>query len=238
MKDMESYLAIYFQDDMGNKLKDKNKKFFTTSGEVAVYKNLDPCCDETNYDDLQVFMPYDELDLAPGKYNLSMDLDVIYKQGGIIQHLNYYDFEFTNPGSTSITTRAPSSKNASFDNMWVDYDIYENNQLGMRIHVKFSMFNMKNMDSYLAIYFSTKNGVKLTTTNNDYSSKSGQVAVYKSLRPAYDDAVYNDAQIFMPYSQLNLGPGSYNLTMDLDLIYQNGDLIKHMKYYDFLYEKK
>jgi hypothetical protein len=237
MKEMDSYVAIYFQDDYGNKLKDKNQKFYSTSGDVAVYKSLNPCCDVTDYDDLQVFMPYDELDLSAGKYNLTMDVDVIYKQGGIIQHLNFYDFEFTQPGSTSTTTRTTSSLNATFDKMWVDYDITEDGEKGMRIHVKFGMTNMKDVDSYLAIYFSTKNGEKLTTTNTSYSSKQGQVAVYKSLKPGYDDAVYNDAQIFMPYSQLNLGSGSYQLTMDLDLIYQNGDLIKHLQYYDFWFKQ-
>jgi len=238
MKNMDSYVAIYFQDDLGNKLKDKNQKFYSTSGDVAVYKSLNPCCDETDYDDLQIFMPYNELDLDAGKYNLTMDVDVIYKQGGLIQHLNYYDFEFTEPGGNSTTTRTPSSLNATFDKMWVDYDVTENGETGMRIHVKFGMTNMKDVDSYLAIYFSTKNGEKLTTTNSSYSSKTGQVAVYKTLKPGYDDAVYNDAQIFMPYSQLNLSTGRYDLTMDLDLIYQNGDLIKHLQYYDFWYEKK
>ena len=238
MKEMDSYVAIYFQDDMGNKLKDKNQKFFSTTGEVAVYKSLNPCCEVTDYDDLQLFMPYDELDLDPGKYNLTMDVDVIHKEGGLIQHLNFYDFDFTDPGSSSTTTRAPSMKNAKFENMWVDYDITENGEKGMRIHVKFTMANMKDVDSYLAIYFSKKNGDKLTNTNSSYSSKSGQLAVYKSLKPGYDDAVYNDTQIFMPYDQFNLETGRSDLTMDLDLIYPNGDLIKHLKYYDFWYENK
>src|SRR5262249_49612080 len=80
MKEMDSYVAVYFQDDYGNKLKDKNQKFYSTSGDVAVYKTLNPCCEATDYDDMQIFMPYDELDLGGGKYNLTMDVDVIYKQ--------------------------------------------------------------------------------------------------------------------------------------------------------------
>lgn len=240
MKALDSYVAIFFQDDYGNKLKDKNQKYYSSGGEVALYKLLNPCCDETAYDDLQLFMPYNELDLDAGKYNLTMDVEVIYKDGTLIQHLNYYDFEFTQPGGTSTTTRTSSSVNATFDKMWVDYDITEKGQKGMRIHVKFGLKNMKNVDCYLAIYFSTKSGRKLTSTNPDYSSKDGQgqLAVYKSLSPGYDDASYNDAQIFMPYPQLNLGTGTYNLTMDLDLIYPNGDIIKHLQYYDFQFLNK
>ncbi|HEY2720084.1 MAG TPA: hypothetical protein VGI82_00065 [Chitinophagaceae bacterium] len=239
MKGLDSYLAIYFQDDYGNNLKDKNSKFNSTSGDVAVYRSVNPCCDATDYDDLDLFMPYDELDLDGGKYNLTMNVELIYKQGGLIQHLNYYDFEFTQPGSTTTnntTTRTSSSLNATFDKMWVDYDVTENGIKGMRIHVKFGMTNMKDVDSYLAVYFSTKDGTKLTSTNTSYSSKEGQLAAYKSLKPGYNDASYNDAQIFMPYSEFNLTTGKYNLTMDLDLIYKNGDLIKHLQYYDFTFQ--
>ncbi|MFI5188565.1 MAG: hypothetical protein ACHQF0_17665 [Chitinophagales bacterium] len=240
MKGLESYIAIFFQDDYGNKLKDKNQKFYSSGGDVALYKLLNPCCDETVYDDLQLFMPYNELDLDAGNYNLTMDVDVIYKDGTLIQHLNFYDFKFTQPGGTSTITRTSSSLNATFDKMWVDYDVTEKGQKGMRIHAKFSLKNMKDVDCFLVVNFSTKSGRKLTTTNADYSSKDGlgQVAVYKSLSPGYNDAAYNDAQLFMPYSQFNLGTGSYNLTMDLDLIYPNGEVIKHLQYYDFLYENK
>ncbi len=42
---------------------------------------------------------------------------------------------------------------ATFDSIWVDYDITENDMFGMRIHLKFSCYEMKDIDSYVAIYF-------------------------------------------------------------------------------------
>ncbi len=75
------------------------------------------------------------------------------------------------------------------------------------------------------------------TSDKAFSSKDGQVALYKPLKPAYDDAVYEDSQFFMPYDELNLPRGTYDLQIDVDLIYENGDMAEHMTLYDFEYEK-
>ena len=238
MKDMDAYLAIYFEysNEQGGTLKDKNGKFNSTAGDVALYKSINPQYDPAVYDDLQVFMPYSELDLDPGSYELTMDVKLIYKTGGEIQHLTYYDFEYTKPGENG---GAPvSAATATFDKMWVDYDITDDGRKGMRIHVKFSALHMKGVDSYVAIYFEKKDGEKLKTTNTDYQSKSGQVALYKALNPGYDpETVYSDLQLFMPYAELNLGSGKFDLKMDVDVIYKKGDLIKHLNYYDFWFSQ-
>jgi hypothetical protein len=238
MLNMDAYMAIYFEydDEDGGVLKDKNQKFNSTAGDVALYKSIKPGYNPAVYEDLQLFMPYSELDLDPGTYDLTMDVKLIYKGGGEIQHLTYYDFEYTKPGASG---GAPvSSATATFDKMWVDYDITEDGRKGMRIHVKFSVFHMKNVDSYLAIYFEKKDGEKLKTTNITYKSKSGQVALYKTLNPGYDpETVYSDLQVFMPYSELNLGSGKFDLKMDADVIYKNGDLIKHLNYHDFWFSQ-
>jgi hypothetical protein len=94
---------------------------------------------------------------------------------------------------------------------------------------------MKDIDSYLAVYFEKEDGEKLYTNNKTYRSKDGQVAVYKTLKPAYDDTVYEDAQVFIPYEEFNLDSGKYTLKMDVDVIYENGDLVEHMKFEEFEY---
>ena len=234
MKGMDAYLAIYFETEGGDRLKDKNDKFNSTDGDVAVYKSIRPDYDPADYNDLQVFMPYNELDRDPGEYELRMDVDVIYKAGGLISHLTFHSFEYSKPGSSEASTTAPSAK---FEDMWVEYDITENGRKGMRIHVKCRTYNLKDVDCYLAIYFEKENGEILKTENMDFRSKNGQVALYKLLTPGYTETVYDDLKVFMPYAELNLGSGKHDLTMDADIIYKNGDLIKHLKYYDFWYEK-
>lgn len=135
-------------------------------------------------------------------------------------------------------TPASGEKLTEFDRIWVDYNVTEKGRLGMRIHVDCSVKNMKGVSSYLAVYFQKKDGTKLQTNDKAFSSENGQVALFKALKPAYDDAVYEDSQFFMPYEELNLPRGKYDLQIDVDLIYQSGELAEHMTLYDFEYEKK
>lgn len=134
--------------------------------------------------------------------------------------------------------RKSGKASTEFEKMWVDYNVTEKGRLGMRIHVKFSVFNLKGVDSQLAIYFEKSDGTKLKSTSKSFSSKDGQVAVYRALKPGYDETVYKDLELFMPYEELKLERGKYDLKMDADVIYDNGDLVEHMNYHDFQYEKK
>jgi zinc-ribbon domain len=138
-------------------------------------------------------------------------------------------------GSPKETPANTSGATADLDRVWVDYNVKEGGKNGMRIHVKFTLHKLKDVDSYLAIYFEKQNGDKLYTNNKTYRSKDGQVAVYKSLKPAYEDTIYDDAQLFIPYEEFNLDAGKYDLKMDIDVIYENGDLIQHLEFYDFEY---
>lgn len=236
MKDMDAYVAIYFEfdDEMGGFLKDKNKSYYSTAGEVALYKSIRPAYDPADYNDLQLFMPYNELDLDAGTYDLTMDVKLIYKTGGMLARLTYYDFEYTKPASTGTSANAPD---ATCEKLWVDYDVVENGVKGMRIHVRFRVFNLKNIDTYLAFYFEMKNGDKLLTNNKAYRSQSGQVAIYKSLKPGYDESVYDDMQVFMPYDEFNLGKGKFDLKLDADVIYKNGNLVRHLKHHEFWFKQ-
>lgn len=139
---------------------------------------------------------------------------------------------------TLTPTPLPDTKaSAIFDKMWVDYNVTEKGRKGMRIHVKFSTINLKGVDSYLAIFFEKKDGTKILTNNREFRSKDGQLAVYRSLKPGYDNAVYEDMTVFLPYDELQLTRGKYDLKMDVDVIYKNGDMVQHLNHYDFWYEE-
>ena len=142
------------------------------------------------------------------------------------------------PERTSSPEQTPTSGSdakAELDSVWVDYNVTEKGRKGMRIHAKFTVRKMKNIDSYLAVYFEKSDGEKLYTKNKDYRSKDGQVAVFKALKPAYDDTIYEDEAVFIPYEEFNLEKGDYDLKADVDVIYKNGDLVEHMKFHEFEY---
>jgi hypothetical protein len=240
LKGVDTQVRIKFQDSQGNDLKDNNKSFYTENGNVAVFGDLKPGYDPAEYSDFQVFMPYSELDITRvGKYNLKMDIDLIYENGTLIQHMSFYEFEYSRnePASTTTTPASNNSITATFDSVWIDYNVTEKGELGMRIHTKFSVSNMKSQDGSLRIYFQKSDGTSLKSSDGNFESKLGNVAAFNDIKPGYDVTDYKDLATFMPYSELHLGPGKYNLKMDIDLINDDGELIKHLTFYDFTYTK-
>jgi hypothetical protein len=234
MKDIESFVAVYFvyNDYHRGALKDTNQKYGSSAGDVAVYKAIKPAFSPALFEDLQIFMPYEELDLFPGDYELTMDVKLIRKEGGAISDLTKHDFNFTKPLPNSSTIPT-----ASVDSIAVDHNVTENNKTGMRITVKkFSISGMKNIDCSLAIYFEKKDKTKLKSISKTYQSNAGQAAVYQRLSLPYDVSVYDKLSVFIPYEEFGLGKGKFDLRMDVDAIYNSGVLLKHMRFLEFQVE--
>lgn len=134
-------------------------------------------------------------------------------------------------------TKSSVTGKAKFQKIWVDYNVTEEGEKGMRVHVKFEVSGMEGVDSYLLVYFQKEDGSNLTTGSSVYGSKDGRVVAKKALKPGFDVTVYKDLEVFMPYNELNLDSGKYNLKMDADLTDDDENLIQHLGYHEFEYEK-
>ena len=254
MKGVAAALAVYFETGDAKRLRDKNKRFYTTGGDVTIQRELKIDYDPGVYSDLTVFMPYDELDLDEGEYDLKMDVDLIYLNGGLIQHLAFHDFNFKQPARARLeaplpTQQAPlptpiedsgntnnsSAPNASMEKVWIDYDVTENGRKGMRIHVKFRVQNLKNVESDLRLRVARQNDVLIKGISAAYSNADGELFVTKKLKPGFDATVYEDETVFLPYQEINLGRGVFNLKLDVDVTYRSGELIKHLGWHEFTF---
>jgi len=237
MKDVASYLQIKFQTRDGKDLKDTNSEFEHEDGSVAAFGELTPGFNPTLYKDYDIFMPYDELDIAtPGKYLLRMDVDVIYKAGGLIQHLTFYDFDYTKPAKTVAPVK-PGAPGATFDRVWVEDNVTVGGKRGMKIHTAFTVFGLKSVSCYLQLKFLTSDGKPLMDKNGEFEHEDGSVAAFGEFKPEYDSALFKDFSIFMPYAEFDLPSGKYNLKVDVDVIYEAGELIQHLTIYEFVYTK-
>jgi len=233
MKGMSGYLALYFQERDGTPLKDINGRFTSSIKTVMAYREINPGYNPAVYADEAIFMPYEELDLEPGNYNLRIDASIIYKQGGLITRLTYENFVYN-----SAPVKKPS---ATYDRMWVDYNVKRGGRLGMVVHLQGNVFDMNGKTGYIAFYFQKKNGTKLFTSNPTYRSddydREGQVVSYYAIAPGFENTVYEDASIFMPYDEFNLPRGEYELAIDVDLVDKDGGILQHINLYEFSYEK-
>jgi hypothetical protein len=231
MRNLDSYLAIYFTDSTGAALRDKNDKFNSSAGEVAVYREMKPGFDPADYDDFTVFMPYDELDLGNGNWDLGMDVKIIYKAGGLITELTKKQFNYKQgPARPTIDE---DSVTAKVNRVWIDYNVTEGGVRGMRIHVNFEVTGLKGVASELAVRVQNEDGEMLESSSNVYSNDAGELRTFFKMNPGYPTTVYKDATMFLPYQEIIIGKGKWNLKLDIDINHDDGELIKHLQFYEF-----
>lgn len=118
-----------------------------------------------------------------------------------------------------ISQEASSSRfSGNIENIWVDYDQWQSGKKGMLIHVKFTVDGMKGREGRCAAYFKYEDGDFLNDYNDDYCSSSGQVSCSDTFTPNYESTRFSDFKLFMPYDELHMASGKYDLAFFI-LIY-------------------
>lgn len=91
-------VVVYFYKADGSALKDSNKKFYTVTGNVAATRNITPGFERTVYKDLDIFIPYSELELPCGDYRLKYYV-AIWKDKINVANSGYSYFTYRKPCS-------------------------------------------------------------------------------------------------------------------------------------------
>ena len=135
--------------------------------------------------------------------------------------------------SAGSGTKSPSS---DITKIWAEHNIMQNNQLGMLVHVHFSVSYGFNQWFTVYAFFKYRDGELLKDFDNQYAN-DGHVYIAQEVSPNYVHCEWKDLRIFMPYEQLHFGKGSLkNEPLRLDLgIWDNakGKLIGDMKVFNF-----
>jgi len=73
----EFTMAIYFYEADGTPLNDSNKKFYSANGQVAVFRKFTPAYSDAVFNQFEIFMPYEELELEEcGEHNLKYSIGI------------------------------------------------------------------------------------------------------------------------------------------------------------------
>ncbi|MBK8148691.1 MAG: zinc ribbon domain-containing protein [Acidobacteria bacterium] len=137
----------------------------------------------------------------------------------------------------SKSTKSDGEPRATIGKIRADFNVKEGGRTGMRIFTTFTVYDLKGSDLYLALYFQKEDGTPLKTSNTKFASSAGDVAVFKELKPGFDETFYDELELFIPYDEFKLSKGKYNLKIDASVIYKVGGLVDHLDYYPFEYEK-
>ena len=138
--------------------------------------------------------------------------------------------------SYSPSTTSISSASATIDNIRTEFDVFENNMKGVKIHIKFSIAGMQNKQGSCSAWFYFSDGTILKDFNNNYQTVNGQVSTYDFFTPRYQSSTFEDFVLFIPYEELHLRPGAtHNLKFDVGIFDDKNNLIATSDYKYFNY---
>ena len=145
----------------------------------------------------------------------------------------------TSANHTPETTQPPSSRPnvlsnnvatfedpvATYEGARIVHNVTVNGEKGMRVHANFKVRYGLDVPCMMIAYFyyDDADNTPLKSGDEHYRDKKGNVAATTNFTPAYDPAVYNDLQLFVPYEALNMESGEkYALKFYLALYDKEG----------------
>ena len=115
------------------------------------------------------------------------------------------DYGYRSQSSSYDNATNAKRVSADVEQVWIEHNVFDSNGIkGMWIHVKFTFRCMLNKQGDCILYFHDENGNALKDTNKKYWTSDGNVCTSKFFKPSYENSLYEDFKIFMPYSELHL----------------------------------
>lgn len=97
LQNEECKMIAWFYFKNGNILKDFDKKYYTTSGQVSVHRTFKPKYERTTFTDLSMFIPYDQLHCTgTGKYDLKFMVGLHNSRKAVGDYSSYVEFWYQN----------------------------------------------------------------------------------------------------------------------------------------------
>jgi len=161
------------------------------------------------------------------------------------------DSNYLAPDTTILTTPIrdtpriepylPRTIIISKQEQWV---FIKNNDVDGRLEItpKFTISNAREIPCHAVAYFYDNTGVALkAATDNEYATTEGTLSGRVDFTPRYDTSEYNlsysDFMIKLPYSELNLYSGTYNLEFKVVLFNDGWDILTSSEMYSLPFTK-
>lgn len=131
------------------------------------------------------------------------------KSGNLEKRIN-----ISQSGNTQTT-----SNNATIKSVYVSNNADVDGEKGLSVKVSFDVSGMKGHNGRVSCYFYDSNGNALIDRNNRYhtSGTPSNVSSSEDIKPRYENSIYTDFEIKIPYSELHLS-STYSRTLRVDVI--------------------
>jgi tetratricopeptide (TPR) repeat protein len=138
-----------------------------------------------------------------------------------------------NNSSSNNSSAEKKTISGKIDSVWTEHNAVENSKKGMKIHVKFTVYNMLNKQGGVNawFYFSNGNEVK-DSKSGSYRTSTGHASVGKQFSPTYENSLYKDFELFMPYDEIPSGSGKHDLKFKIGIFEGTNHLVSS-SFYNF-----
>lgn len=106
---------------------------------------------------------------------------------------------------------------ATISKIEVNHNVLHSGQPGIQICMAFSIQHRKGILCEMNGYFYDEHGHSLLDVNNKFRTVSGKVCIGTNFTPEFDDALFNDYLLFMPYVELDQPDGSRKLSFNVQI---------------------
>jgi 5-hydroxyisourate hydrolase-like protein (transthyretin family) len=226
LQGIETKVNLYVYDAQGDPLKDNvDDDYQTPNKHIAMSKVISPSSDFAKFEDLTIFFPYEEFHIVKGKQSLKIKLTLTTQNENQrvdkISDSDFLTFDYDSGVPDTTLETAPSKVSSRINQIHVDHNVFEEGRKGMRIHVKVNFFNLKGTQTLCQAFFYYSNGTRLKDFNGLYVDPDGFVSHFIKLTPSFENTIYEDATLFVPYSELHLGTGKYDVKFFVHTFYQS-----------------
>ena len=141
--------------------------------------------------------------------------------------------------SQVVLTQEPNTEPvATIEKIWCVHDVYQYGQKGMEIHVKFHVKRMLGRTGRCVAYFyQSDNTTPLYDYNGNYTTSDGQVSCGSDYMPSYEESVFKEFTLFMPLDELHLSAGEFDLTFDVAIFDDKGNVLSQHENEKFTFTK-
>ncbi len=111
---------------------------------------------------------------------------------------------------------------ATIKSMEVTHNVFQSGQPGIQIRLCFTIQHRKGFSCGVLAYFRDEQGNGLVDLNNKFNTSTGHVCVGSSCTPDFEDALFNDYILFLPYAELDQSDGNRNLQFNVQIFDDSG----------------
>lgn len=123
---------------------------------------------------------------------------------------------------------------ATFKKIWLEYNVMQNGEKGIKVHVAFDISGMKDQSCKAIAYFDHPKGIGVKDRNGRYCTAGGNVCSRKQFTPHNQNSTFSDLSIFIPISELHLLSGKRTYYTRVFIQMPNGKFLANSDFVAFV----